>query len=580
MLQRFYFVLFLLFISVFCQAQLPTLIPFRSGNNWGYTDSTGAVKIPANYSNTSLFSNGLAIVSYQDKWGVLKSDGSWLISPKYQQLLSFQNGRVLALKAGKWGAVNEAERTLIPFEYERIRPFSHPTVTAMKREGRWGLVDDTGTVVLRAQLDLISDFQGEFAAAKLNETWALIDAKGKTLSPFIFESIVFPHPDSVQVVFQNNTSILHLKNARQLLAKYAFIDVPQKVKSSTLRRVVRIEKDSFITQKFGYIDTANQEVVPSTFDRLDPFSEGMAGFKSGERWGFIDVTGKKVLPARYDDVFPFQEGLALTFQKKRLVFVDQEGRKKIAAQYQHAASFNDGRAAVTNDRNGWGNWGFIDRQGNVVVPLIHKKVLDFENGCAIVCKPSKKQADGVWGVIDTLGKTIVSANYDGVWKDPAGGYVVERKGKIGKVDDRGRKQIPPTFEALFFVDNNLAYAMQNGKFGLIDSFGRTLVKFLYDDCTYLETLDLFKVRKGYKFSLMERNGELLLPFKYDTIEYYDGSEAFIVRKQDKWGFIDMRGEPIGYIHYEDVKPFRNGLAKVLFNDRWGYLDVYQREYFK
>ena len=56
----------------------------------------------------------------------------------------------------------------------------------------------------------------------------------------------------------------------------------------------------------------------------------------------------------------------------------------------------------------YGKWGFINNNGDEIVPFIYDKVGEFKNGFAGVCKGFK------WGLVDKNGEEVVACLYNTV----------------------------------------------------------------------------------------------------------------------------------------------------------------------
>lgn len=75
------------------------------------------------------------------------------------------------------------------------------------------------------------------------------------------------------------------------------------------------------------------EITPSftdsvhQYDALFPFSEGLAAVKKGDKFGFINTQGELVIPCQYSYVGPFKDGLAFAVADgdKPISFINKEG---------------------------------------------------------------------------------------------------------------------------------------------------------------------------------------------------------------------------------------------------------------
>jgi hypothetical protein len=84
----------------------------------------------------------------------------------------------------------------------------------------------------------------------------------------------------------------------------------------------------------------------------------------------------KTYVLRYDVVSDFQEGRAWVKLNGKYGFVDLQGNEVIPLKYDDAFNFSEGRAEVSLN----GKYGFIDVNGNEVIPLKYDRVYSFSEG--------------------------------------------------------------------------------------------------------------------------------------------------------------------------------------------------------
>lgn len=90
---------------------------------------------------------------------------------------------------------------------------------------------------------------------------------------------------------------------------------------------------------------------------------------------------------------PYCEGLKAVEQDGKWGFVDQDGELVIPHRYHYARSFHDGLAMVKL----YGKWGYIDWFGNELIPIVFDEVTHFQDSHAFVKK------DGRVGLLDVAG---------------------------------------------------------------------------------------------------------------------------------------------------------------------------------
>ena len=93
-------------------------------------------------------------------------------------------------------------------------------------------------------------------------------------------------------------------------------------------------KKEFEDGKWGFVDKANQTVIPGKYDDAGSFTEGLAPVKLKGKWGFIDKAGKTVIPINYDEVgLWFTGGLVPVKLNGQWGIVDNTGKAIVPAMY-------------------------------------------------------------------------------------------------------------------------------------------------------------------------------------------------------------------------------------------------------
>ena len=162
--------------------------------------------------------------------------------------------------------------------------------------------------------------------------------------------------------------------------------------------------------------------------------------------GYIDKTGQFTIAPQLDivDLFSFSEGLAAVrigeFVEGKWGYIDKQGMLVIQAQFDTAGPFHDGLAVVANDRK----FGYIDKTGKIVIPLQFASGGSFSDGLAAV-----RVGDfitGKDGYIDTQGKIVIEPRFDGAFPFADGLADVRVGDKYGFVDKQGRMVIESQFD--------------------------------------------------------------------------------------------------------------------------------------
>jgi hypothetical protein len=203
---------------------------------------------------------------------------------------------------------------------------------------------------------------------------------------------------------------------------------------------------------------------------------------------------------------------------------------------------------------------------------------------------------------------------DSVWVDPPV-YMFSPDGKLyGLVDLQGNVRVQPIFDEIVLGEyggrptiysEGLLAVKQNGKYGYIDTQGKTIIPMQYDNANLFHE-GLAAVEIAGRVGFIDKTGHIVINPRFDASPwfteglaavkvdgkwgYIDSKGAYVVRPRFNWatyfsqglapacvssaqcGYIDRHGKFIIPPTYEHAAPFSEGLARVMTNKRWGYIN--------
>lgn len=297
------------------------------------------------------------------------------------QLAEGRVGALFQTSAGdsQYGYFDQEGKLAIAPQFETAGNFSEG-LAPVSQSGKYGFIDLTGRLVIPLTFDAAQPFSEGLAAVRVGTQWGFIDRTGAWVIP--------PQPYAV-LPFSDGL---------------ARIEVPD---------------DSLWRRHYGFIDRTGQQVIAPTLTEANSFSEGLAAVSLYDegglefRYGYINKTGTWVIQNLSRMGGDFADGLAPVQRRLDLVnanqtypfgdgYIDQTGQWVIPPQHFRAISgdqpvtlgtFTEGFASISVAQK----IGFINRQGEIVVPLKFSALLDISDGYAQV-------------------------NYGGIWVNYVSGY--------------------------------------------------------------------------------------------------------------------------------------------------------------
>jgi len=222
-----------------------------------------------------------------------------------------------------------------------------------------------------------------------------------------------------------------------------------------------------IENRYGYEDEHGKMVIFPQFEYAEDFSERLAPVKVGDKWGYINPAGEFVIKPQFDEANCFSEGIAVIRVYGKLL-PKEEALHNFRGQYKAR------------------DYGFINKDGRIIIPPAFDVAGDFSNGLAPVCNGDSKHRK--CGYIDSGGNVAIEFKFDFAESFSEGLAPVKIGAKFGYIDTSGSVIIAPKFETALDFQGGLAYATFgqtsytyrrsvvsihfHGKVGYIDKTGR------------------------------------------------------------------------------------------------------------
>lgn len=187
---------------------------------------------------------------------------------------------------------------------------------------------------------------------------------------------------------------------------------------------------------------------------------------------------------------------------------------------------------------------------------------------------SNENNNGMYGVIDINGNTILEDKYDNITYLPeTGDFKVESDGKVGIMGSKGETRIQIMYDSIELMDSDagLYLASNNGKYGVIDIRGNIKIYIENDEIgvdispfsqnniknKYILAGNLIPVKKNNLWGLFDLNGNQVVDFYYDSFGYIARSnrdalsllvipdyEVLVACKDDKYTLLNSVGQQL------------------------------------
>jgi len=236
-----------------------------------------------------------------------------------------------------------------------------------------------------------------------------------------------------------------------------------------------------------------------------------------------------------------------------------DGGRYLPLDAEEQVVFSEGLCPVKLD----GLWGYIDTSGLLVIEPSYDAAGPFREDLAEV------ETGGRRILIDRQGNQVLDVS---VWDEavPADDeMILVRQGKLwGAIDRTGQVVIEPAYDTLELPSSELLCASKDGKYGFINSEGRTVIDFTYD---YAESFaeNAAYVEQAGKGMLIDYRSVVLAENVYSGL-----SDGLALTMQDGlWGFVDLTGAVAIPCTFSDAEAPQDGLVRISMEGLWGVADL-------
>ncbi len=231
----------------------------------------------------------------------------------------------------------------------------------------YGLIDANFNKVIPAEYNGIMVWKDKVIVTK-NGKKQIIDRKGESVSPLIFDSCVLKNWDApeMSIAIDGEWFLINDKGQRLTNGKYEYIEPFNSAGYTIVQlngRICIIDKQENLVLSTDFTELQNN-IFYNKFLTGDKFA-----FVENDRCGIMDIRGNVLLPAEYKHIKLYESDV------KRVVVVDQFGRQgvidtdcNIVIPCQYKLIIYRPQLEVFKVRNQENKFGLLDENGNEILP--------------------------------------------------------------------------------------------------------------------------------------------------------------------------------------------------------------------
>ena len=389
------------------------------------------------------YKDGVLKVKKDNNYGLIELNGTEILKPKYYSIVAdgyynvdnkYENaGYIVSIRTDEgylYGYISHTAKELLDCKYTSLK-----RVTNIKNEttpylitidnGLMGINKSSQTIIKNEYNSIEYDSTNALFQIGKNGKYGVYDLYGNMVLPIQYDSLMFSGTiinatkDGKSLVFDSDGNIK--KN-------YEYTSF-MPTKSSNYYITTNSDK------KYGVVDNNGGTLIDNKYSYIEYIFDKYFIFTENGKTGVIDYTGRKILENKYDVVQNINgtsivQATNATTGLSELYNKDMD--KILETTNMHIYLKKDYIEVLSND-----TMQYIDYTGNI------KKAQDIFTNNSIFASSK----DGKWGYIDISGNVVVDYIYDMALDINEYGFgAIKKDGKWGVIDKNKQIVLQPTYE--------------------------------------------------------------------------------------------------------------------------------------
>lgn len=423
-----------------------SVLKFMENNKYGLIDFNGKVIAKPNYDEIKSFdyNEGLLLVRKDGKYGIININGVTVVKEEYDKIESdgyYEEGETKYKKSGfivgkndKYGYINRKAEKLLDEKYDQIDRIENPdngddVYLVSFENGKAGFYKNKEKVINHDYEDIGYDKNNKCLILQKDGKQGLADFSGNIQIDIKYDNIYI---SGKYINAQNSDNIdIYDYSTKQKISYENVVGINQTLSS---KYSIAITNDD----KFRILDNEKDELKDRKYEYLEYISDDYFVTYKNKKFGIINANGDKVVDYKYDSIQKIPNTnmvQAVMFNKNYIDIIKDD---KVVYSMKNAEIWLKDNYVIMNSDS---ERVYIDFEGNVIenTKLFENQLYAYEN------------QSGKWGFINKNGDIIVECKYDFVTEFNKNGFAgIKQNGKWGVINSAGEIIVEPIYK----IDSN------------------------------------------------------------------------------------------------------------------------------
>lgn len=453
---------------------------------------------------------------------------------------------------------------LLKKQTETTNYFSEVAYYPMYQNGKWGVVNSKGEVVIEAEY-------GEMITVPDNK---------KAVFICTYEVNYADNTYKTKAIDANNSQLYSSYNSVEVLSNY---DSDNNIWNES--NVLRVEKDG----KYGLINLDGAELVSCTYDKIEPIKgvrNSLIVQKDGLN-GLVNNQGNIIIECQYAEIRAltddYNDGYIVKNSESKYGIISINKEQLLECNYTDIKHICGKDMFIVKEKD---KWMITNSAGDKTVEIEYEDV-NYINSEIIIAK-----VNGKYGIFGADKSEKVTAEYQDIEYAYSENYIAKKDDKYGVINSKGEQVVPFDYTLLkynkeadcicgnksddnnsYLIDRNHEVKVIGTDIHVYNGYIRAKVNDEYkfynlkleekSNRDAFENHNLFVAKNDGKYGLVNRDGTLVVQYLYDDVTEQNDYGYVAVKKDGKWGVIDQYGNTVVEPEYEF-----NDVSDIIFIGKW------------
>lgn len=426
-----------------------TVLRYKSNEKYGLIDFNGKIITKPIYEDIQGLENKESelLIKRDGKYGVINAKGAKLIKEEYDNIVADGfytetnkyglSGYIVGNKTEegyRYGYINSKLKKVLNTEYNIINRIieigqTKDVYLIASKNGQYGVVKNNKVIINYSYQGIEYDDSNKIFELQRNSKYGIANIEGKEIIPVQYSEIEIKGT-YLQALKTEEEGYIYFNAEGTKIDNLGYTSM---IKTNNDNYYITINKDGF----YGIVNSSKKELVKNKYSYIEYlFGEYFIASDTNGRLGIINTKDETVVEFKYEvlqkiDDTNVIEAKILKENKSELyskdlekicsitnasIYKEEQQHIKVSSAKEIKYFDFNGKELANNEvfKNNQllsaqkdGKWGFVNREGNVIVDYQYDRVTEFnEYGFAGIRKNNK------WGIIDKEGNIIQEPSYD------------------------------------------------------------------------------------------------------------------------------------------------------------------------